>query len=620
MGGKSTLNNGAILSNGNKAHESSFDLKSWQGLTEVLRVAKGALKDPHDYADFRNLVLEYAQKGGDEEVHKKIRTIIRSFTHTESENIPKKAEVETVVEEQTNESLIRDKKAEEKNVVIQEEKQTTKKRHDAIDRRPTPSFLPKIIPTDEDVNDEEVVLEEPEHVEELGVIEESLLEDVKESDVQTLKPLSMEEVTHQLQNTISPSVQDEPKERVVGGEMKSMQSESQPPVAETFNQSVPPQAPETSSKTMDEHKARISEIKRIVHDRMGNPVALIDTHNELGKQYMVALLNALKATSPGSSMSIENSMRVLEDAYQSLLADVSVVAEPEKAKIFETPEVLKAEKPEEPEIPQTSEVEVNSTPKEPEKIIETKKVERIDTPAISESEEVPEKISVLEIPRPLIKEEKVIPEDSMPHRSPADVIASLRVEKQSNPTQTTETPMKVEKPFIPTPALQTPTKPQSPGIVTETPQPNRTPSQVVEEIPQAPSQSVAKKVPLDIPKKVTQNETAPERTINQSELSKPEVTQALDSLLHEWSLFSGSGLLGMGPGGSEHPLYRKLCRLSMGEVLAGRWEKSDAKVIKVIKQYVDAWRHEQGIAYTINETFEHYLRRVVVRILKRQDS
>jgi hypothetical protein len=110
----------------------------------------------------------------------------------------------------------------------------------------------------------------------------------------------------------------------------------------------------------------------------------------------------------------------------------------------------------------------------------------------------------------------------------------------------------------------------------------------------------------------------PSRVATQTELSNPEITNALHGLLHEWSLFSGSGILGIGPGGPEHPLYRKLSMLSMGEVLAGRFEKADAKVVKTIKEYVDAWRHEQGIAYTTNETFEHFLRRVVQRILKRQ--
>jgi hypothetical protein len=97
-----------------------------------------------------------------------------------------------------------------------------------------------------------------------------------------------------------------------------------------------------------------------------------------------------------------------------------------------------------------------------------------------------------------------------------------------------------------------------------------------------------------------------------------EITLALAELLHEWKIFEASGLFGLGPSGIEHPLYIKLSRLQMGEVLSGRFDDADMKIVHAIKDYVDAWRHEQGIAYNPNETFEHYLRRVTQRILKRQ--
>jgi hypothetical protein len=106
----------------------------------------------------------------------------------------------------------------------------------------------------------------------------------------------------------------------------------------------------------------------------------------------------------------------------------------------------------------------------------------------------------------------------------------------------------------------------------------------------------------------------------QSELMSPDVTMALGKLLHEWKIFASSGLFGMGPGGIEHPLYIKLARLSMAEIITGRYEEADMKVVHAIKDYVDAWRHEQGIAYSPSETFEHYLRRVAQRILNRQSG
>jgi hypothetical protein len=105
---------------------------------------------------------------------------------------------------------------------------------------------------------------------------------------------------------------------------------------------------------------------------------------------------------------------------------------------------------------------------------------------------------------------------------------------------------------------------------------------------------------------------------NQTELSSPEVTSALGQLLGEWKLFRGKGLFRTGASGIEHPLYKQLAQLSMFAVLAGRWERSTPEITQGIKDYIDGWRFEQGIMHTPSETFEHYLRRVVLRILRRQ--
>ena len=106
--------------------------------------------------------------------------------------------------------------------------------------------------------------------------------------------------------------------------------------------------------------------------------------------------------------------------------------------------------------------------------------------------------------------------------------------------------------------------------------------------------------------------------LQQVDLFTPTITKALTELLHEWDIFAGSGFLGIGPAGIEHPLFQKLASVGMSEVLSGRWEGSNPKITREIKMYVDAWRHEQAVAYSANETFEHYLRRVIQKILKRQ--
>ncbi len=57
-----------------------YNLQNWQGLTEVLKAAKEALTDTSEYASFRNLVLQYAQQGGDIEIKKKIIAQIATFS------------------------------------------------------------------------------------------------------------------------------------------------------------------------------------------------------------------------------------------------------------------------------------------------------------------------------------------------------------------------------------------------------------------------------------------------------------------------------------------------------------------------------------------------------------
>lgn len=107
---------------------------------------------------------------------------------------------------------------------------------------------------------------------------------------------------------------------------------------------------------------------------------------------------------------------------------------------------------------------------------------------------------------------------------------------------------------------------------------------------------------------------------NDEELMASNVTTALTELLSEWDLFKHSGLLGFGPGGTEHPLYAKLRDLHMSSVLAGRWEGANKDDLRSLKDYVSSWQYEQGVTYNPSETFEHYLRRVVFKILKRREQ
>ena len=98
-------------------------------------------------------------------------------------------------------------------------------------------------------------------------------------------------------------------------------------------------------------------------------------------------------------------------------------------------------------------------------------------------------------------------------------------------------------------------------------------------------------------------------------LMNPDVTKGLEKLLSEWDLFKSSGIFGLGAGGTEHPLYKKIAALPIMSVVSGRWEGTDTKAVTNIKEYMDGWRQQWGIDADPEESFETYLRRVIADIL-----
>ena len=554
MGGKSTSHS-AVLGSNTKGDISAPDLRSWQGLTEILRKGKESLKDQYAYAEFRNLVLEYAQKGGDEEVRKKIDALVQSFTvpvnnteppHIQNENaspnISKSFSEEAIKAQHIPQTVADD-------VAIEKEKVTAKVVVPI--RRSSPSFLPKSVVAHE--------IEVPEI-------------------------LHGEETFLPLKNVQKP-------ERELG-EIQNTQILKNVEKSEPSEPIAPP-----SYKSMEEHKARITEIKRMVHDRIGNPATLIDTHNASGKKYMIALLIALKATNAGSPVSIETAMTALEEAYKNMLDETASVTTPEESVLVS--EIPQAPSPSEVVIEPTS---VTQAPQLYDKDeVDTVVNHEVSTPSTFE---LPHEHESMPLKRDV---ENEFVSTVLPQRSPASIMTSFR----ANP-RTVNTDQSLS------PAIPTETSEMSPAP--ETNDDMHVPFNLVrtQSIDETVVEQKSEISNLIQPIKQYEQVNSTDVHTHQSELSSPEISASLNGLLHEWPLFSGSGFLGIGPGGIEHPLYQRLSKLSMGEVLAGRWEKADAKVIRTIKEYVDAWRHEQGIAYTINETFEHYLRRVVNRILKRQ--
>jgi hypothetical protein len=100
-------------------------------------------------------------------------------------------------------------------------------------------------------------------------------------------------------------------------------------------------------------------------------------------------------------------------------------------------------------------------------------------------------------------------------------------------------------------------------------------------------------------------------------LLTPAVTAGLGQLLSEWGLFKSSGIFGTGPSGKDHILYQKLAPLTMAAVIAGRFEGVTPQIKQSITDYMNGWRYEEEIIHEHQETFEHYLRRVIFHILNK---
>lgn len=102
------------------------------------------------------------------------------------------------------------------------------------------------------------------------------------------------------------------------------------------------------------------------------------------------------------------------------------------------------------------------------------------------------------------------------------------------------------------------------------------------------------------------------------DLMSPEVTSGLKRLLNEWPFFKKSGVLGFGPGGIEHPMYKKVADIPVRSVINGRWNEPDQELIEEVRDKVGGWRREQNIEPKEEETFEMYLRRVIATILNQR--
>lgn len=419
-------------------------------------------------------------------------------------------------------------------------------------------------------------------------------------------------------------------------------------IASPQEQTAAAPLPETTQSTQEVQEAgavpaanpleRIREIKRLMNEKVGNPVNLIDANNEVGREYMNALLNAMKRASGDNQAETKLAMDRLEQAFASVESSIAsgetVIAPPAK----------KAETTKEQSAPDSSTPREEITePKE--QVKETQK----DTEA--------DATSSAPMPSPLIPE--VMPEEekndnppvaasepdvelpSTPsHQAPSSIPSVEESLKSALPNFDTEASVSEAKtaslsttpPSTSVAAEATPVKLRvqsdtpTPPSVPPTPSPQAEPqmrSSAALSIEEEPV-SLAEQLKREQEERTSRAESQAkvlnvQENTNTDPLYTNEVSAGLQQLLSEWKLFKSSGLLGTGPSGYEHPLYTKLSALPMAAVISGRFEGVTPEIKQSVADYMNGWRYEQGIVHEMNETFEHYLRRVIKVILDKQN-
>jgi hypothetical protein len=346
---------------------------------------------------------------------------------------------------------------------------------------------------------------------------------------------------------------------------------------------------------------RIREIKSLVNEKIGNPVNLVDIDNTVGREYMAAMLDAMKQVSAGGAA--VSAMKRLEETYlivEKTIADhengaekvaVPDAKEPVVVPVVPTPPELVVPSVAEP-IPEPITPPVPKPTPVPESVPEP-----VFTPV---PEPVSEPVKAKEEFKPTISEQMSNPAPkSTPHSEPADVPHDLPI--QENPVADTVSEQKES----PEPPSEWVAKPEA-----------QKPLESKTHISSLAETKVKLKTPEDLPL-ASSLETS---SVEGDSLFTKEVDEGLQQLLSEWSIFKKSGLFGTGPKGREHPLFNKISGLQIPLLLAGRFEGATQEIKQSITDYMNGWRYEQGIIYEHGENFDHYLRRVIRHILDLQNK
>jgi len=388
----------------------------------------------------------------------------------------------------------------------------------------------------------------------------------------------------ELQTPIAPAEIQQPSAQ----NAQEQSAQSQTPAAPRPPDQVAASTPRTTSITDTNALQRIKEIKRSINKKVGNPVNLIDANNTVGREYMNALLNAMRVVSGSNTEEISLAMDRLEKAFRTVNESIdsgeTVIDEKKKTSVSA---------PRQEEQTQTTQTPPEPAPPTP-------------PPSVPSSSATQEHAQTSEEAASAARSHKV-PEPA------ADVsIPPASLETPPAPLQSTTNSSQVQMQDI-AEDVRLPEVEQKTHASAERQQSGQ-PKSIAEKLAEenAQRESLLKKRAneLQLEKQSKEHHGDP--------LYANEISAGLQQLLSEWKLFKGSGIFGTGPSGYEHPLYKQLSAMPMAAVIAGRFEGATPEIKQSIADYMNGWRYEQGVVHEMNETFEHYLRRVVKEILEKQ--
>ncbi len=370
------------------------------------------------------------------------------------------------------------------------------------------------------------------------------------------------------------------------------------PAAPVVPESAVPVATTAHPVDDKQYLDRIREIKAAVNEKVGNPVNLVDINNEVGREYMGAILDAMKKLNSGTSAA--SAMKRLEEAYQAVLHTLEEGGARPAPAPFVPPVV------EEPIFTPEPVAPVVPTSYEPLSQVEP---EPIRVPVYQSP--------VVEAPAPYVP--PVVPQQE-PELITHDESESV-YEPLSGGRQSARLHVQDASPEEPpsTPVWNVPPSVAETPVVSTDWEPVPTITHAVSTAPTAPFTPLSDlpDKPLSIDELPTSESLKSAATAGDP-LFTLEVDEGLHQLLLEWSIFKKSGMFGTGPKGKEHPLFKKMAPLHIPLILAGRFEGATQEIKQSVTDYMNGWRYEQGLIYQQGETFEHYLRRVIRHILDLQ--